>query len=208
VSEDALVELNERVRNLIDHVRVLDAPDDVMTAAGNAIDAVIAQLAPFAYAGPYQQSQLKAPDGSPDFIGITDPHTFFPYSPIIGDRNPVAPPVRLWLDGDRMRGQATFGAAYVGPPSVVHGGVIALTFDELLGTLGVALGVGGFTGTLRVRYERPTPLQQLVTMEAWLDRAEGRKVFLAGTICHNGAVTARAEGLFIRSVAPAPGAGT
>jgi acyl-coenzyme A thioesterase PaaI-like protein len=199
VSEDALVDLNERVRHLIAQVRALDAPDDVLAAAGRAIDAVSAQLEPYAYEGPFLQSQLRGREEPQDFGGETNPHVFFPYSPIIGDKNPVAPPVRMWFDEERMHGRAVFGAPYVGPPSMVHGGVIALTFDELLGTLGVALGLGGFTGTLSVRFERPTPLQEVVTMDAWHDRTEGRKVFLAGRICHGEAVTATAQGVFIRT---------
>jgi len=83
---------------------------------------------------------------------------------------------------------------------MVHGGIIALAFDELLGTTNVCLGLGGFTGTLSVRYERPTPIETELTMEAHVDRTEGRKVFTVGTISHAGEVTARAEGVFIRTV--------
>jgi acyl-coenzyme A thioesterase PaaI-like protein len=196
-SDKALVDLSERVRLLIAQVRALDAPDDVLASAGRALDALSAQLEPYTYEGPFLQSQLRGREESQDFGGETDPHVFFPYSPIIGDKNPIAPPVRMWFDNGRMHGRAVFGAPYVGPPSMVHGGVIALTFDELLGTLGVALGLGGFTGTLSVRFERPTPLQEVVTMDAWHDRTEGRKVFLAGRIYSGEAVTASAEGIFV-----------
>jgi acyl-CoA thioesterase FadM len=60
-------------------------------------------------------------------------------------------------------------------------------------------GVGAFTGTLSVRYERPTPLGEAIEMEAWIERTEGRKVFARGEMRHQGAVTARAEGVFIRT---------
>jgi hypothetical protein len=36
-------------------------------------------------------------------------------------------------------------------------------------------------------------------MTARLDRVEGRKVFVVGELRHDGMVTARAEGIFIRS---------
>jgi acyl-CoA thioesterase FadM len=75
--------------------------------------------------------------------------------------------------------------------------VIALIFDELLGCAGVVNGVGGFTGTLSVRYRLPTPLFTPLTMESWVDRIDGRKVFIVGELRVDGTVTATAEGVFI-----------
>jgi acyl-CoA thioesterase FadM len=63
----------------------------------------------------------------------------------------------------------------------------------------VVHGVGAFTGTLTVRYERPTPLAKPLEMVAWVDRMEGRKVHTQGELRHDGAVTARAEGVFVRT---------
>jgi acyl-coenzyme A thioesterase PaaI-like protein len=82
---------------------------------------------------------------------------------------------------------------------MVHGGIIALVFDELLGATNVCHGLGGFTGTLSIRYERPTPIETELVLDAWVDRTEGRKVFTVGTISFNGEVTARAEGIFIQT---------
>jgi hypothetical protein len=58
---------------------------------------------------------------------------------------------------------------------------------------------GGFTGTLSVRYEKGTPLGVPIELDAWLDRSEGRKSFVKGEMRADGVVTARAEGIFIRS---------
>ena len=55
-------------------------------------------------------------------------------------------------------------------------------FDELLGCDQRVRGLGGFTGTLSVRYERPTPLEGELELEGWIDRVEGRKVITMGTI--------------------------
>jgi acyl-coenzyme A thioesterase PaaI-like protein len=192
-------DLVDAVRELITHVRTLDAPDDVLVDATRAVEKVVAALAPHTSPGPYQQAALRQPDDGLPLLRGESPDEFFPYSPIVGPLNPIAPPVRMWVDGDRLRGEVTLGPAYNGPPSMVHGGVIALVFDELLGALNVVHDLGGFTGTLSVRYERPTPLGRSLEMVAWLDRVEGRKVFTRGELRHDGAVTARAEGIFIRS---------
>jgi hypothetical protein len=197
-------ELNDAVRQLITAVRTLDVPDDrsgddVVARATAAVASVVEDLRPHTHAGPYQQAQLRAPaDGGPTLAG-DEPSEFFPYSPVVGPLNPLAPPARMWFDGERLHGEVTFGAPYNGPPSMVHGGVIALTFDELLGALNVMHDLGGFTGTLSVRYERPTPLGVSLEMSAWIERTEGRKVYPVGELRHDGVVTARAEGIFIRS---------
>ena len=41
-----------------------------------------------------------------------------------------------------MRGRVTYGYAYEGPPTCVHGGVIAELFDELLGMSNILVGSG------------------------------------------------------------------
>lgn len=194
-----MIELNDAVRALIERVRTLDAPDDVVKEATAAIDAVVDALEPYTYKGPYQQAQLRAPEEGQPVLRGKEPAEFFAYSPVVGPLNPLAPPVEMHIDGDRLRGSVTLGPAYNGPPAMVHGGVIALIFDELLGSLNVVHGLGAFTGTLTVRYERPTPLGEPLEMESWIERTEGRKVFTAGELRHNGVVTARAEGIFIRS---------
>ena len=195
----ALAALNDSIRDLIEAARTLDAPDDVVKRVTAAIDAVVDDLRPHLYTGPYQQAQLRAPaDGRRELLG-EEPAEFFPYSPVVGPLNPLAPPVTMHFDGERLHGEVTFGAPYNGPPSMVHGGIIALTFDELLGALNVMHDLGGFTGTLSVRYERPTPLGKPIEMSAWIDRIDGRKVYPVGELRHDGVVTARAEGIFIRS---------
>jgi hypothetical protein len=207
MTEGHLRALNDATRTLIEQVRTLDAPDDVITSALHALQALNATLAPHTYGGPYQQSQLRAHGENPTLLD-GEPAEFFPYSPIIGGLNPISPPVHLWFDGTEMRGTVTLGAPYNGPPSLVHGGVIALIFDELLGALLVKHQRGGFTGTLSVRYERPTPLGKPLEMRAWLDRSEGRKSYALGELLHEGNVTARAEGVFISSpLLPSPAVG-
>ena len=46
------------------------------------------------------------------------------------------------------------GAAYEGPPGLVHGGVAALILDQILGEAAGAGGKPGMTGTLTLRYRR------------------------------------------------------
>jgi hypothetical protein len=80
--------------------------------------------------------------------------------------------------------------------------VIAETFDELLGAANLAAGNPGMTGTLTVRYRKPTPLRTDLRLEARCQRREGREIFSWAGIYHGDTLTAEADGLFIE-VAPA-----
>jgi hypothetical protein len=136
----------------------------------------------------------------PDLTG--HPQDFFPTSPIIGYANPLAPPVEVWLGegetGDpEIHGRVTFGYPYEGPPTCVHGGVIAELFDELMGAANVIANKPAMTGTLKVRYRKPTPLLTPLDLRARFVRNEGRKVHTWAGIYHEGALTAEADGLFI-----------
>ncbi|HVB90668.1 MAG TPA: PaaI family thioesterase [Acidimicrobiales bacterium] len=142
----------------------------------------------------------KRPRRQPTAAG--HPQDYFPTSPVIGYANPIAPPVDLWVvegeDGQReVRGRATFGYPYEGPPTCVHGGVIAELFDELLGTANIVAGQAGMTGTLTVRYRRPTPLLAPLELASRLTGRDGRKIYAWGGIFHHGELTAEAEGIFI-----------
>ncbi len=120
-----------------------------------------------------------------------------PRSPFVGDANPVSPPAVWELRGDRVHATVEFGAIYEGPPGYVHGGFIAMAFDELLGMTNSQLGRPGMTGTLSIKYRSPTPLHRELHLESWIDRMEGRRVVARGELRHGDTLCAEAEGLFV-----------
>lgn len=124
-------------------------------------------------------------------------HAMFDRSPLIGLGNPVAPPLRLREEGNEVVGTAVFGTQYEGPPGHVHGGMVAAAFDEALGMAQAMTGQPGMTGTLTVRYRRPTPLHTEVRFRARVERVEGRKIFATGTLHAGEVLCAEAEGVFI-----------
>jgi hypothetical protein len=186
--------LVDEARRLIEEVALLQATE----ADEDVIDELTAQVAALT------KEIGSAPSlrehgglyGAPGFE-----QTLAERSPISGSSNPLAAPLRLWLDGDVTRGRATYGAAYEGPPGMAHGGVVVAAFDELLAVAQAATGTAGFTGTLTIRLRRPTPLFQPIDYEGGVDREEGRKIHAWGRSTCAGEVTAEAEGIFIRNAA-------
>lgn len=194
-------ELTHALRAAIEAARRADAPADVLAQARRLVEQAAALLGgDHRHTGPVMQGALREMSRALFDADVSDPGNYFPYSPIVGPHNAIAPPVRMRLDGQVMRGEVTVPAQYVGPPGMVHGGVIALIFDELLGAANVSMGYGGFTGTLSVRYLQKTPVEEPLTMSAWIDRIERRKVFTVGELRHGDTVTATAEGIFIVGV--------
>jgi acyl-coenzyme A thioesterase PaaI-like protein len=122
---------------------------------------------------------------------------YLPRSPLVGVVSPVAPPVEYEYRDGRVIGRGVFHAAYEGPPGYVHGGWIALGFDEILGMANIASGHPGMTGRLSIRYRRPTPLHRPMVFEGWTDQVDGRRVVTRGTLTVDESITAEAEGLFV-----------
>jgi len=187
------------VRELIARLRIADAPPDALAAAAALARQASSLLEPYAVHDEKPgQSHLRTVPFTGGGFSMREPAEFFPYSSVVGPMNPIAPPIALDFDGTTVRGTVTLGEVYAGPPGAVHGGIIALIFDELLGVVNVLSGVGAFTGTLSIRYERFTPIREELEVAAHVDRTEGKKVFTVGTISAGGGVTARAEGIFIQ----------
>lgn len=116
---------------------------------------------------------------------------------VVGLRNPVAPPLTITRERTgRASADATLGAAYEGPPGMVHGGVIALLLDQVAGEAASAGGRPGMTGSLTLHYRRPTALGP-VHVEAQTVRSEGHKTWIEGHLATPDGVTAECEGLFI-----------
>jgi acyl-coenzyme A thioesterase PaaI-like protein len=199
--------LVDATRALIAAQRTADAPVDTLARATALVQQATELLAPHQVDGVPGQNALRARFPDREQFASGDPARFFPYSPVVGPLNALAPPVVFRFDGERMHGSGTLDAPYTGPPGTVHGGVVALVLDELLGATNACLGLGAYTGTLTIRYERPTPIGEELAFDAWVDRTEGRKVFTVGTISADGAVTARADGVFIRVEMPLPADG-
>jgi hypothetical protein len=115
-----------------------------------------------------------------------------------GWSNPLSPGLNIWIEGSKAYGKVNCGYAYEGPPGHIHGGHVAAIFDQFLGMAQLAGKKPGMTGTLTMRYLKPTPLNTDLDLEAEVETLEGRKTRVKGRIMNKGIVTASCEALFIR----------
>ena len=183
-------ELASAIRALIDTaMSVEDVAPETLHAIAQEVDQLTFRLGRGRDEGPGYQ-----PRNHGDYL---------PRSPIVGEASPLSPRLDWEVvnrdDGSpAVEAHGTFGAAYEGPPSFVHGGWIACTFDEVLGIANIVSGNPGMTARLIVHYRKPTPLFRELTVKAWVDRIEGRRVMSRAEMYDGETLTAEAEGLFVQ----------
>lgn len=173
-------------RELIDAVLRLDVEEAVLDTAAKATSEVAAELR--------RAGTEVAPRRSTRERRHAD---YLPRSPFLGSVHPSAAPFRWDLRDGRFVADGVLGAAFEGPPGYVHGGWVALMFDEALGVANVAGGHPGMTARLTIRYRRPTPLGVALTLEAWTVERVGRRITTVGELRAGDTVCAEAEGLFV-----------
>lgn len=181
--------LAEAIRHLIDAtLTITDATEEQLGGAADMVEAVARHLG----REPHDDDRgvrTHVRDGGHD--------DYLPRSPLVGVVSPLAAPFAWTAHEDGVELTGTFHAAYEGPPGYVHGGWIALAFDELLGMTNIATGHPGMTGRLTVRYLKPTPLHRPARLRGFTERVDGRRVVARGELVVDDVVTAEAEGLFV-----------
>jgi acyl-coenzyme A thioesterase PaaI-like protein len=178
--------LAESVRELIDATIRTEVDADTVAAVKAEIDAATARL---------RSQQIDGPFG----VRYTTGGDSMAWgNPVIGIRNPMAPPLVIQRNADGLVfTDFHLGAAYEGPPGHVHGGVAALVLDHVLGEAASNTENPRFTGTITMRYLRTTRLGRLHA-EARIDRTEGVKTFAVGHLADAEGITVEAEGVFIQ----------
>ena len=88
--------------------------------------------------------------------------------------SPVFPPLRF---SDGALGMAvTFGAAFEGPPGLVHGGFLAAAFDVHASAATFGVLPTAVTRRLAVRFYRPVPLDTELHFRAQLHQVDARRM--------------------------------
>jgi acyl-coenzyme A thioesterase PaaI-like protein len=181
--------LADALRSVIERFVATTAPLEVFQGVADDLEAIAERLS----AHPQEHLFTGFAEAGP----AGDSAGPFDNSPLMGLSNPLAPPMRMEIQSDRVVGTVVCGSAYEGPPGHVHGGYVAAMFDELLGLAQSLSGNHGMTGRLTIHYRSPTPLHTELRMEGWLDRADGRKIICRGTLHAGDVLCAESEGLFI-----------
>lgn len=98
---------------------------------------------------------------------------------VCGRKNPRGLHLKVEKDGDKGA-VAEFLAeeTYKGWSRYLHGGVVSLIFDELLGWTSCYLGYTAVTARVEVRYRHPIPIGSRVTFKGRLQKEEKGLLFI------------------------------
>ncbi len=186
--------LGRVLQNLSAQIARMDATEDEMTAYIQQLELVSSQLEAH---GKVNSAQLferlyRGNASGEDLLLDADAGC------LIGTASPVGFPMRLDVEGEKIVGSATIPVAFQGPPSRVHGGIVAAVFDILLSRTQLLSNFLGFTANLSISYQGAVPLDTCLCLEASVVSVDERKLVNTGTISVGGKVCATAEGLWIK----------
>ena len=170
----------EAVRDLQNHARAADAPDEVISQAADLIEKAGQLLAPF------DADEWQSPSGRRIDL------------PVRGNILTIPMKVHKTEDG-RIQGWARFARFHLGRNGAVHGGVVGQLFDTVLG-LSASVFTGGpyqRTAYLHLDYRQIVPTEQELRIEAGVDRVDGRKIFVSGRLTDGETVLSEGEALFV-----------
>lgn len=167
---DAVAELGDELRRLMEAAVRSEVPAEVLRDAAAQLTKVTGQL-----------SERQRPPERPSSVDdlVTGVRMF---NPVIGDGNPIAPPVRFDYPNGAVEGHFTLGTAHEGPHMFSHGGVSAMLLDQALGHAAAAAGNVGVTTGLAVRYRRPVPLGVPLRVWARVADLDGDRTTATGAI--------------------------
>jgi acyl-coenzyme A thioesterase PaaI-like protein len=170
----------EAVRVLQDHARAVDAPDEVISEAADLLEKVSDLLSPF------DADEWATPSGRRMDL------------PMRGNILSVPMKVRK-TDNGRIRGVVRFRRFHLGRNGAVHGGEVAHVFDSVLGLASSVLtgGPRQRTAYLHVNYRQIVPIGKELQVDAGVDRVEGRKIFVSGTLSDGDTMLTDSEALFV-----------
>ena len=116
-----------------------------------------------------------------------------------GEANPEGLQIQFRLEGRRAIGRFRVRPLHQGYPGLAHGGIAAAALDEAMGWAMYAAGTWAVTARMEVKYRRPLPLEQEITVWGEVTRDRGRRLEAAAAIRDgDGQILAEAKAVFLR----------
>ena len=118
---------------------------------------------------------------------------------VCGLENPIGLKMAFYEDDEgRVVAKFTPGDEHQGFPGMVHGGIVTSLLDEVLGRVAIAAERWVVTGRLNIRFRRPVPVGETLTIVGEVINWKKRTLEARGEIrLADGQVGAEATGTFL-----------
>ena len=199
----ALEEAASALRRLNRAVASRAASDDALRAVARTVGALADELE----AEPLRD---KADDmatfgdlaaamiGEPLPVAVGDPVEFDPFSAGGGRLHPSSVGMDMRRDEDMaVVASVRVDPMFQGPPGRMHGGILAVVVDELMGTVNRMIGQRAYTARLSIDFRAPAPIDTDLTFRAWLHDQQGRKITMRADGRTGTTAFVEAEALFV-----------
>jgi acyl-coenzyme A thioesterase PaaI-like protein len=127
------------------------------------------------------------------------PNRVIPFNPATGEFNPIAPAMKMTLEGETLVATLEFGNCYESAPDTVQGGMVSAVYDQLLAYSVMVAGATGPTLWLKVSFLKPTPINQPLRFEAVVESIERKKYAVKGRCYCADELVSEAEALCLGS---------
>lgn len=108
-----------------------------------------------------------------------------------GEANPIGLHLKFEFVGDTFTTKKTLPREYQSYTGIVHGGIITTMLDEAMGGYLYKSGKKAVTARLDVRYRKPTPVGEELTITGWVESQRANFVNMRATIAlSDGTITA------------------
>ncbi len=119
---------------------------------------------------------------------------------VCGVENPIGLHLHFYTDDDgRCVARFRPGPEHQGYPGHLHGGIISTLLDETMGRVLTQQNIWAMTGRLEIRFVKPVPLDQELTVVGELKRGRSRAYEATGEIrLPDGTVLVVGSGVYVR----------
>ncbi|MAE95230.1 MAG: hypothetical protein CL910_11270 [Deltaproteobacteria bacterium] len=177
--------INERV------VRLSGSVED-LSAAADRVEALLDSIEPV--------TRSRAMESFRYAFDADAPNDVIPFNPATGEFNPIAPPMKMTLENEKLVIRCTFPDRYESGPDMVQGGMVAAVYDQLLAYAVMAAGATGPTLWLKVSYLKPTPIHEELRFEAAVASVEGKKFAVEGSCYRGDQKISEAQAMVLRAM--------
>jgi acyl-coenzyme A thioesterase PaaI-like protein len=160
-----------------------------LTSVADRVEALLESLSPVTARRAIESYRYEFDPGHPNNV--------IPFNPATGEFNPLAPALKVALEGNALVAHCEFSNCYESAPDTVQGGMVAAIYDQLLAYAIMVEGKTGPTLWLKVNYVKPTPINEQLRFECAVESIDGRKYSVKGSCRLGDETVSQAEALIL-----------
>ena len=122
---------------------------------------------------------------------------WYPDTFVSGSQNKNGMKMKAFFNNSKVVTNYTFDKQFQGGPGVVHGGILSAAVDDLMGYAAAIHQRACVTAKLEVNYISPVQIDKEFSIEAWISKIDGKKIYAESIIHDDGFIHTETNAMFI-----------